>query len=96
MRKSYFVYILTNRRSGVLYIGVTSNLIKRTWEHKNKLVKGFAEKYNLCRLVYFEETSDIKEAISREKQLKKWNRAWKIELIEKENPEWEDLCEGLI
>ena len=94
--KQYFVYILASKRNGTLYIGVTSNLEKRIFEHKNKLIKGFTEKYNLKILVYYEITSDINSAIRREKQLKKWNRKWKLELIEKSNPKWTDLSEGWI
>jgi putative endonuclease len=91
--KSYFVYILTNERNGTLYIGVTNNLERRIWEHRSGLVDGFTKKYGLHRLVYFEDTCSIESAISREKQLKKWNRAWKIELIESINPDWLDLSE---
>ncbi len=81
----------------MIYIGVTSNLIKRVYEHKNDLVEGFTNKYHIHNLVYFEVTEDIKIALSREKQLKKWNRAWKIDLIEKNNPEWRDLyCDLLM
>ena len=89
--KHYFVYILTNKSSKVLYIGVTNNLECRMYEHKNKLVKGFTEKYNLTKLVYYEVTSDIISAIKREKQLKNWHRDWKIKLINDFNPEWKDL-----
>ena len=91
MSGTYYVYILASKPNGTLYIGVTNNLEKRTYEHKNHLVKGFTEKYNVNILVYFEETNDIQEAIKREKQLKKWNRKWKLELIEKVNPHWNDL-----
>lgn len=87
----YFVYIVTNKKQGVLYIGVTNNLIKRTDEHKHKIIKGFTSKYNLDKLVYYETFYDIESAIIREKELKHWNRQWKIELIEKENPNWDDL-----
>lgn len=79
-----------------MYIGVTGDLVKRIWEHKNNLAKGFTEKYFVHRLVYFEATIDVLSAIQREKQLKKWNRNWKIQLIEKENPNWEDLYGKLI
>jgi len=89
--KTYSVYILASHRNGTLYIGVTNNLIKRAWEHKNKLVKSFTEKYNVDKLVYYETTNNINAALLREKQLKKWNRQWKLELIEKENPDWIDL-----
>lgn len=88
---NYFIYILSNKKRGTLYIGVSNNLKRRLYEHKNGLVDGFTKKYNIKILVYFEATSNIQSAIEREKKLKKWNRAWKINLIEKENPEWEDL-----
>jgi putative endonuclease len=91
MEKNYFVYILTNQPNGTLYIGVTNNLDKRLYEHKNKLVKGFTERYGLDKLVYYEHTIDVISAITREKQLKKWNRKWKLKLIEKDNPLWKDL-----
>jgi len=93
--KQYYVYILASKRNGTLYIGVTNDLIRRVYEHKNELIEGFTEKYGVHRLVYFEETSDIESAILREKRLKKWNRKWKLELIEKGNPNWEDLYDGL-
>ena len=92
---TYYVYILCSKRNGTLYIGVTSNLIKRVYEHKQNLVEGFTKKYNVKNLVYYENTSDVKAAIQREKQLKKWKRAWKIELIEKNNPTWDDLFYSL-
>ncbi len=82
---------MASKKNGTLYIGVTNNLIKRVFEHKSNLVEGFTSKYEVHYLVYFEETSDVKSAILREKRLKKWNRQWKINLIEKENPEWRDL-----
>ncbi len=92
--KHYFVYILTNKSNKVLYIGVTNNLERRMYEHKNKLIKGFTEKYNLIKLVYYEATDDIISAIKREKQLKNWHRDWKIKLINDFNPQWKDLyCE---
>ena len=94
--QSYYVYILASKRNGTLYIGVTNNLIKRIYEHKNNLVEGFTQRYSVHKLVYFEETSDINSAIKREKQLKKWNRKWKLELIEKKNPNWKDLYEALV
>ncbi len=92
----YYVYILAGRKNGVLYVGVTSNIIKRIFEHKNNLVEGFTNKYNVHNLVYFETFDDIKDAITREKTMKKWNRAWKIRLIEKKNKEWKDLYNELI
>jgi putative endonuclease len=94
--KTYFVYILTNKRNGTLYIGVTSDLSKRVAEHKIGLIEGFTKKYGLKRLVYYEETSDIVEAITREKQLKKWNRNWKLQLIESVNPAWIDRGADLL
>ena len=87
----YLVYILTNKSNKVLYIGVTSNLERRMFEHKNKVINGFTKKYNLAKLVYFEETSGVTSAIEREKQLKNWHRDWKIKLIDNFNPEWKDL-----
>lgn len=91
-----FIYILTNKVTTVLYIGVTSNLIKRAWEHKEKFVKGFSQKYNLTKLVYYEKLETIKEAIAREKQLKNWKREWKDDLIRKMNPNFEDLYNSLL
>ena len=89
--KQYWVYILASRKNGTLYIGITSDLKKRVWEHKNDLVPGFTEKYEVHTLVYYEEHATAEDAITREKRLKKWNRAWKIRLIEKMNPSWLDL-----
>lgn len=94
--KSYFVYILASKRNGTLYIGVTNDLIKRVWQHKNNLVDGFTKKYHVHLLVHFEETSNVESAIAREKQLKNWQRPWKINLITETNPEWKDLYPGLI
>lgn len=79
-----------------MYIGVTSNLPKRVWEHKNNLVEGFTKKYNVHNLVYFEQTDNVQSALQREKQLKKWKREWKIKLIEENNPEWKDLYEKIL
>ena len=93
--KTYYVYILASQRNGTLYVGVTSDLLKRVWEHKNKTVKGFTEKYEVDMPVYYEETSDVRVALQREKTLKKWKREWKLALIEKENPEWRDLYENM-
>jgi putative endonuclease len=87
----YFVYIVTNKSNKVLYIGVANNLERRMFEHKNKMINSFTKKYNLTKLVYFEETSDVRGAIEREKQLKNWHRDWKIKLITDFNPEWKDL-----
>lgn len=88
---NFYVYIIANKSNTVLYIGVTNDLKRRIYEHKNKLVEGFTKKYNVSKLIYFEHYISIEEAIKREKQLKKWNRRWKDELIEKENPEWIEL-----
>lgn len=96
MENQYYVYILASKRNGTLYVGMTTNLQNRLYEHKNKIVPGFSQKYNIDKLVYFEITTDVKSAIAREKQFKKWNRAWKLELIEKYNPEWNDLAEDWI
>jgi len=91
--KSYWVYILASQRNGTLYIGITNNLvkIKRVWEHKNKRVDGFTKKYEVHHLVYYEIHENPESAIIREKQIKKWNRLWKIRIIEEINPEWKDL-----
>jgi putative endonuclease len=89
--RSYWVYILASRIGGTLYVGVTNNLVRRVYEHKMGLAEGFTKKYKVHRLVYFEQYSDIENAIVREKRLKKWNRAWKIKLIEELNPNWDDL-----
>ena len=87
----YYIYILTNSTNSTLYIGVTNNLERRIYEHKNKLVEWFTKKYNLNKLVYFEEYLDIKDAINREKQLKKWKREWKERLIKEKNIFWNDI-----
>ena len=91
MQYYYYVYILASRRNGTLYIGMTNNLFARDWQHKQELVDGFTKKYHVHKLVYYEEFENVHDAIRREKQLKKWNRQWKIELIEEQNPEWKDL-----
>ena len=88
---SYYVYILASRIGGTLYIGVTSDLVRRVFEHKSKFVGGFTKRYDVGRLVYHEQYDDVETAIQREKRLKKWNRAWKIRLIEEKNPNWVDL-----
>ena len=87
----YYLYILTNKKNGVLYIGVTNNLERRMFEHKNKLVKGFSYRYNLDKLVYLEVFQYVEDAIKREKNMKKWKREWKINLIVEDNLNWEDL-----
>jgi putative endonuclease len=96
MTKYSYVYILASQRNGTLYIGITSNLIKRVWEHKNKIFKGFTSCYNVDKLVYYIVFEDINEAIKREKQIKKWNRKWKLSIIEEMNPNWDDLYDNLI
>lgn len=93
---SYYVYILANQNNTTLYIGVTNDLIRRVYEHKNHLVKGFTDKYNISKLIYFEDTNDVYSAISREKQLKKWTRKKKEFLINKINPLWIDLYDSII
>ena len=90
------VYMLASQRNGTLYIGVTSNLIKRVWEHKQDFVEGFTKKHGVHDLVWYEQHEDMLAAITREKALKEWKRAWKLELIEKLNPDWKDLYEGLV
>jgi putative endonuclease len=94
--EQFYVYILASKRHGVLYVGVTSELVKRVWEHKTGVVKGFTWRYNLKQLVWYEVHAEALPAITREKQIKAWKREWKIELIEKNNPQWEDLYEGIL
>ena len=94
--KNYYIYIITNKPKGTLYIGMTNNLVRRGYEHRTGLIDGFTKKYNLNRLVYFEVFNRVEDAILREKRLKKWNRQWKIDLIEKVNPNWDDLYEKLV
>ena len=96
MTKQGFIYIITNKTNTTLYIGVTSNLVKRIWEHKNKVVEGFSQKYNLSKLVYYEMFPDIENAILREKYLKGKCREYKIDLIESQNPAWKDLYNEII
>jgi len=91
-----YVYILASRRNGTLYIGVTSDIISRVYQHKNDLVAGFTKKYAVHTLVYYQQFEDIEAAIIEEKRLKRWNRRWKLELIEKNNPEWRDLYPEII
>lgn len=90
------MYILSSKRNGTLYIGVTSDIIKRVWEHKNSVVEGFSKKYGVYMLVYFEMHDTMESAITREKQMKKWKREWKIKLIEDKNPNWDDLYDRLL
>ncbi len=94
--KTYCVYILSSQRNGTLYVGVTDNLVRRIWEHKNQMIDGFTKKYEVHHLVYYEIHSNPESAITREKQIKKWNRAWKIKLIEEKNPEWKDLYKNIL
>ena len=94
-QKTYFVYILASKQNGTLYTGTTSNLTARVWQHKNHVLDGFTQKYNIHTLVYFEEHASPNAAILREKQIKKWNRDWKIRLIEEKNPGWKDLWEDI-
>jgi putative endonuclease len=96
MQRRPAVYIMASKPNGTLYIGVTSDLAKRSWEHKTDSADGFTKRYGVHRLVYYELHQDILSAIAREKQLKKWNRVWKLELIEAQNPEWKDLWDGIV
>ena len=96
MPKQFYVYILASKRNGTLYIGVTSNLVQRTWQHKEGQVEGFSKKYGIKNLVYFEVHESAESALTREKQMKKWERAWKIRLIERNNPEWRDLTDLIV
>ena len=94
--KNAYVYILASKRNGTLYVGVTSDLPRRIYEHKQKLLDGFTKRYNITTLVYAEEFENINDAIYREKCIKKWNRAWKLKLIEEQNPGWSDLYENML
>ena len=96
MTDQYYVYILASKRNGTLYIGMTNNLARRIWEHKHDIVDGFTKKYGVHRMVWYEIADNPQAAILREKQLKKWNRAWKLRLIEETNPSWNDLFEEII
>jgi putative endonuclease len=96
MKKQPAVYILASKRNGTLYIGVTSNLVKRVWEHKNNLVAGFTRRYGIHQLVWYEIHETMESAITREKRLKNWKRQWKIELIESSNPNWQDLYKMIL
>jgi putative endonuclease len=89
------VYILANKRNGTLYTGITSNLIQRVWQHKNNIIEGFTQKYNVKTLVIYEVHDNVESAIAKEKRIKKWRRAWKLQLIEKMNPQWNDLFEEI-
>ena len=91
MEKQFYVYILASDRNGTIYVGVTSNLVQRVWQHNEKLVEGFTKKYEVQKLVRYEQHENAESAISREKRIKKWNREWKIRLIEETNPYWNDL-----
>jgi len=95
-KHQYYVYMLASKRNGTLYVGVTNDLMRRVWEHKNGYVKGFTHDYNVRRLVWFELHQDIHEAIAREKRIKRWRRKWKLAQIEDENPAWRDLYEDMI
>jgi putative endonuclease len=96
MEKTSYVYILASKPNGILYIGCTANLIKRVYEHKNAFVPSFTKKYDVKQLVYYEVHQDIQEALLRERQMKKWNRAWKIRLIQSQNPDWIDLYPSIL
>ncbi|MBS1229025.1 MAG: Excinuclease subunit domain protein [Proteobacteria bacterium] len=96
MEKQAAVYLLASQRNGTLYIGVTSNLVKRIWEHRNNAVEGFTKRYGVHTLVYYEPHATMEAAITREKQLKKWNRAWKLRLVEERNPDWRDLWPEIV
>ncbi len=93
---NYFVYILASKKNGTLYIGVTNNLVRRVFEHRQDIIDGFTKKYKVHMLVYYEHVNDVHSAIEREKTIKKWNRKWKIDLIEKSNPNRNDLYPDLI
>jgi len=96
MDKDFYVYFFASKRNGTLYMGVTSDLVQRIWQHKNKLIKGFTQKYNVNKLVYYEAHPDAESAITREKQIKKWRRTWKMRIIEEKNPDWNDLYNDII
>jgi len=95
MNKQFYVYMLVSKLNGTLYIGITSNLVQRIWQHKNKMVEGFTRKYNVNKLVYYEVHPNAESAITREKQMKKWRRSWKIRLIKEKNPDWKDLYDDI-
>lgn len=91
----YYVYVLASRRNGTLYVGVTNDLVRRIWEHREGVVEGFSNRYGVKQLVHFEEYPDVRDALQREKNLKHWSRAWKLQLIEGSNPDWRDLYEDI-
>ena len=93
---NHYVYILASKKNGTLYIGVTNDLLRRVYEHKNKIIKGFTSKYDVCHLMHFEHFEDQWAAANRERTLKNWKRQWKIDLIEKSNPEWKDLSQSIV
>jgi putative endonuclease len=95
MIMNYYVYIIASRKDGAIYLGVTNDIIRRVYEHRTKAARGFSSQYNITRLVWFEIYDDPTSAISREKQLKKWKRNWKVQLIEARNPKWEDLYQSI-
>ena len=92
---NHYVYVMASKRNGTLYTGVTVDLIRRVYEHKNNIIKGFTSKYNVHNLVYYEHHEDYWEAANKEKRIKNWKRQWKIELIEKQNPHWQDLYQSI-
>jgi len=94
--REYYVYILASKPRGTLYIGVTNDLVRRVYEHKNEIIEGFTKRYGVHLLVYYEQGKNVASVIWREKRLKKWNREWKLQLIERENPEWRDLYPDLV
>ena len=96
MEKTYWVYILASSRYGTIYTGVTSDLVKRAWQHRQKLVDGFTKEYDVKKLVWYEVHEVVLSAITREKQIKKWNRVWKIRLIQEMNPRWDDLYDSIV
>ena len=96
LTRNYYVYILSSRPRGVLYVGVTNDLIRRVYEHRTGAISGFTKRYQVKRLVYYEMFEEIERAIAREKRFKKWPRAWKVEAIEEENPDWKDLYPTLL
>lgn len=96
MNRQPAVYMLASKRNGTLYVGVTSNLVKRIWEHKNNLAEGFSKRYGVHDLVWYEMHETMDSAIQREKRIKEWKRAWKLELIEKSNPDWQDLYQTIV